>query len=117
MRWFLFLVFIALGAAMGLIYGWVINPAQYTDASPDLLKADYRTDYVLMAAETYSTGQDLNLAINRLGFLGSPSPAQAVTEAIAFAEEIGYHPADLLLMRNLLSALQAGAQGAEGASP
>ena len=116
-RWFFFLIFIVLGVAMGLIYGWVINPAQYTDASPDLLKEDYRTDYVLMVAEAYSSEQDLSLAIDRLGFLGGPSPAQAVAEAIAFAGRAGYHPDDLFLMQSLLLALQAGSQGGEGFTP
>jgi len=116
-RWLFFLLFIALGVAAGLIYGWVINPAQYTDASPDLLMEDYRTDYVLMVAETFSSGQDLGLAIDRLGFLGSPAPAQAVAEAVDFAERVGYHPDDLLQMRSLLSALLAGSQSGAGSSP
>ena len=102
---------------MGLIYGWVINPAQYTDASPDLLKEDFRADYVLMVAETYSAGQDINLAIARLGFLGDLSPAQAVVEAVAFGEKAGYHPTDLLQMRSLLTALQTGGQGGGGPNP
>ena len=116
-RWLFFLLFIALGVAAGLIYGWVINPAQYTDASPDLLMEDYRTDYVLMVAETFSSGQDLGLAIDRLGYLGSPAPAQVVAEAVDFAERVGYHPDDLLQMRSLLSALHAGSQGGAGSSP
>ncbi len=116
-RWLFFLLFIALGVAAGLIYGWVINPAQYTDASPALLKEDYRTDYVLMVAETFSSGQDLSVAIDRLEYLESPDPAQAVLEAVDFAERVGYHPDDLLQMRSLLSALQAGSQGGAGASP
>lgn len=116
-RWLFFLIFIALGVVAGLIYGWVINPAQYTDASPGLLMEDYRTDYVLMVAETFNSGQDLGVAIDRLGYLESPAPVQAVVEAVDFAGRVGYHPDDLLQMRNLLSALQVGTQGGAGSSP
>lgn len=93
---------------MGLIYGWVINPAQYTDTSPELLKMDYKTDYVLMVAETYQVDQDVDRAAQRLAFLATPDLIPMVKEAIAFAQEIGYHPADVALMNNLLSGLEAG---------
>jgi len=108
MRWFLFLVFITLGVAMGLIYGWIINPAQYTDTSPEMLKMDYQSDYVLMVAEAYQVDQDVDRAAQRLAFLAAPDLILRVKEAIAFAQEIGYHPADVTLMNNLLVGLEAG---------
>ena len=107
MRWFLFLVFIALGAIIGLIYGWVINPAQYKDVSPEMLNLDYRTDYVLMVAEAYQADQDIDQAVQRLAFLAAPEFVPVVKEAVAFAAEIGYHPADLAQMNNLLAGLEA----------
>jgi hypothetical protein len=116
-RWLFFLLFIVLGIIAGLIYGWVINPAQYTDATPDLLKEDFRADYVLMVAETYASGQDLDLAINRLRYLGGSSLPEVVAEAVDFGERVGYHPDDLLQMRSLLSALQTGGGGGAGSGP
>ena len=106
-RWFFFLLFITLGVGMGLLYGWVINPAQYTQASPDLLKDDFRTDYVLMVAERFHTEQNLAQAVGRLGYLGGGSHERLLEQAIEFAGKIGYHQDDVLLMRDLLSALQA----------
>jgi hypothetical protein len=47
-RWLTFLLAIAIGAAAGLYYGWVINPIRYIDAAPDSLRSDYKADYVLM---------------------------------------------------------------------
>ena len=61
-RWFVTLIALALGITLGLVYGWVINPVQYTDVTPDALRIDYRTDYVLMVAEAYRAEQDPALA-------------------------------------------------------
>ena len=50
LRWFLFFLSIALGLAAGLYYGWVINPVEYVNTTPDTLRVDYQADYVLMVA-------------------------------------------------------------------
>ena len=47
-RWILFIFAILVGAGLGLLYGWVINPVDYVDTTPDTLRIDYKTDYVLM---------------------------------------------------------------------
>jgi hypothetical protein len=51
-RWIKFLIAIGLGVAIGLFYSWTINPVQVVDSTPDTLRLDYRSDYVLMVAET-----------------------------------------------------------------
>jgi hypothetical protein len=72
------------------------------------LRIDYRTDYILMVAETYHREVDLEQAIRRLGMLGSTPPADMVYQAILFARKAGYTDGDQALMQALLSALQAG---------
>ena len=106
-RWIRFLLAIAIGAAGGLFYGWVLNPVKYVDTTPDTLRIDYKSDYVLMVAESYSSDSDLDLAARRLALLGDTPPVDIVREAVLFAERQGYVDTDVTLMRHLFSALQA----------
>jgi len=106
-RWLFFFAMIALGAAGGLYYGWVINPVRYVDTTPDTLREDYKTDYVLMVAEAYHADHDLGLAVRRLALLGDIRPADRLAQATLFAVENGYSQADLALMQQLADDLQA----------
>jgi hypothetical protein len=106
-RWIAFLIVIALGAAAGMLYGWVINPVGYVDTAPNSLRNDYKTDYVLMIAEAYTLDQDISLAARRLASLGDLPPSTHVDEALAFAVQNNYAQADMLLMRALAEALDA----------
>lgn len=106
-RWIGFLLAIAVGVGLGLLYGWVINPVEYTDTAPNTLRIDYKTDYVLMVAEAYQTEKDLPLALRRLALLGNAPPEQVVQQALLFARQAGYLETDLAKMQDLLTALQA----------
>lgn len=116
-RWIRFLLAILFGGALGLAYGWYLNPVQYVDTTPDTLRVDYKSDYVLMAAEAYSADADLELAARRLAQLGDDPPLEIVRQAILFAERQGYTDADIALMRALDSALQAWIPVVETAAP
>jgi len=105
-RWFLILIVIFLGIALGLVYGWVIDPVQYTDITPDALSDDYRTDYVLMVAEAYKAEEDPELAARRLAVLGSVPPALIAREAYAYAQGAVYPTDDLSLIQELTVALE-----------
>jgi hypothetical protein len=105
-RWLTTLIALALGITLGLVYGWVIDPVQYTDVTPDALRIDYRTDYVLMVAEAYRAEQDPALAARRLAVLGSEPPAVIAGEAESFARQAGYPSDDLTLIQELSVALQ-----------
>jgi hypothetical protein len=106
-RWILFLLSILLGAALGLLYGWVVNPVEYIDTAPDSLRVDYKADYVLMVAEAYSLDRDLPAAARRLALLGDAEPLEFARQAIMFGSQQGYNEADLALMRKLASDLQS----------
>ena len=106
-RWFFILIAAALGLSLGLVYGWIINPVQYTDITPDALRIDYRTDYVLMVAEAYRAEQDPALAAQRLAILGSDPPALIAGEAYNFARQTIYPADDLAPIQELAVALQA----------
>lgn len=106
-RWFSILILLGVGIALGLVYGWTINPVQYTDVTPDALRIDYRTDYVLMVAEAYQAEQDPALAARRLAVLGSEAPAIFTVEAENYARQASYPTDDLTLIQELTVALQA----------
>lgn len=105
-RWLSILITAFLGLALGLFYGWKINPVQYTDITPDVLSIDFRTDYVLMVAEAYRTEQDPELAAQRLAVFGSQPPALIAGEAETYARQTGYPPEDVTLIQELAVALQ-----------
>jgi hypothetical protein len=108
-RWFFFLLTITIGLAGGLYFGWFIQPVKYENTSPDSLRIDYKTDYVLMVAEAYQLDNDLPLAMRRLTFLGDASPEVSVQQAIRFANTYtpSYPPADLALINKLALALES----------
>jgi hypothetical protein len=105
-RWIKFLIAIGLGVAIGLFYSWTINPVQVVDSTPDTLRLDYRSDYVLMVAETYQLERDPAAAAQRLGRLGSDPAVLIVQQAIIFAETSGYPESDINLLAQLRDALQ-----------
>lgn len=66
---------ILLGLALGLALGWRIWPVTYTNTAPDVLRQDYRDDYVLMVATAYEVEGDLSKARERLILLDPEEPA------------------------------------------
>ena len=91
----------------GSAYGWVIDPVDFFDLTPDTLRADYKTDYVLMTAEAYRVEQDPGLAARRLAIFGSQSPSAIASEALNYARINGFSDADIALIQELVTAMQA----------
>lgn len=116
-RWIGFILAILLGAAAGMFYGWAISPVKYVDTTPQTLRIDYKSDYVLMVAEAYSVEKDMAQAVTRLSVLGSPEPGDIVREAILFAERQGYTDADVALMRSLERDLETWSPSLQGHAP
>jgi hypothetical protein len=106
-RWIGFFIAMAIGAAGGLFYGWVVNPVKYVDTTIDSLRIDYQSDYVLMVAETFKSEGSVPNAIQCLRFLGENPPVEQVQRAIDFAHEQGYSENDLTTLNTLLKTLQA----------
>jgi hypothetical protein len=107
-RWVRFFIVLVIGFGIGLLYGWVIDPVEYVDTDPESMRNDYKTDYVLMVAEAYQADRDVALAVQRLSFLGESFPVKIVEDAMIFAVQSEYAPADLGLLRDLSDALGAG---------
>jgi hypothetical protein len=106
-RWFPVILALILGIGSGLFYGWVVNPVQFTDITPEALRLDYKTDYVLMVAEAFQAEQDQDMAARRLAILGSKSPAILANEALTYAGQAGYPDTDLASLQELVLAMQA----------
>jgi hypothetical protein len=106
-RWLFILIALIAGIGMGLAYGWVIDPVDFFDLTPDTLRADYKADYVLMVAETYRTEQDPGLAARRLAIFGSQSPSTIASQGLKYAHTNGFADSDIALIQELVTALQA----------
>jgi hypothetical protein len=72
---------VVLGLLLGLIVGWGLWPVQWTDALPDVLRADLQEDYMRMAIDSYRATKSLNpqaaadLAVYRWDNLGAAAGA------------------------------------------
>ena len=106
-RWLLVLIALIAGIGIGLTYGWVIDPVDFFDLTPDTLRADYKTDYVLMTAEGYRAEQDPALAARRLAIFGSQSPSSIAKNGLDYARANGYSDSDVALLQELVTAMQA----------
>ncbi len=118
-HWLIPLLAILVGIAGGIFYGWVINPVKLVDTTPASLRADYRTDYVLMVAESYHADQDEMLAQKRLALLGTEPPTDVAQAALQRAQQSGYAASDISLLQELTRALQASqpVPTTEGSTP
>jgi hypothetical protein len=105
-RYILFFIAILLGFAAGVMYGWVINPVVYQNAGFDALRLDYKTDYVLMVAESYQVEHDIMMALAQLAYLDETSPLTLMTTASDYAESHDYAAQDIQRMWSLASDLE-----------
>lgn len=62
-----FVVGALLGLVLGLLFAWVIWPTSYYNATPAMLRQDFRDDYLAWVAREYAQNHDLQQAQTRLG--------------------------------------------------
>ncbi len=94
-----------IGLALGFAIGWGLWPVQYTNTAPDVLRQDYRDDYVLMTATAYQVDGDLARARERLALLDPVHPAGPAIELAGRLVESGGDPADIARLARLAWAL------------
>lgn len=68
-----------LGLALGLLYAWVLNPVEWTDATPEMLRVDFQVDYLSAAIDSYSVNRDVDLAVARYQSLGAAAESTLAT--------------------------------------
>jgi hypothetical protein len=76
-HWYL-LTGLLIGLAIGLLYTWVVNPVQFTDAAPSALKAEFKDAYRSLIAQAYQADGDVGRARGRLELLKDPQMAYAL---------------------------------------
>lgn len=89
-----------IGAAAGLVLGWVAWPIEFTEADPTVLEDSFKRDYTVMIASAYASNQDLDLARQRLNTLGTND-----TEAWLLRVTVDYilSEADEMQIRHLVA--------------
>jgi len=70
---------LVIGIGLGLVYAWFISPIEYVDATPQVLRADFKDDYRVAIAAAYAATGNLERARSRLNYLGDTDPVQALT--------------------------------------
>ena len=116
-RWAGFLLSIVVGLALGLAYGWLVNPQPPAETTLNSLRADYKTDAVLMVAEAYNADGDLERAKARLAELSSDPALLTAQQAIIKGGELAYPRADLETLARLAQALEKAPVAAGEAAP
>jgi len=62
---------VALGLGLGLIFGWGIWPVQWTDGTPEVLRADLQADYLRMTIDSLNRTGNVDKAMERWNNLGA----------------------------------------------
>ncbi len=78
----LFLVGLAVGLALGLVYSWLVDPVRLYNTTPPLLRTDYRHEWIRLAALGYVADGDMERALARLKGLREEDVHQALAAMI-----------------------------------
>lgn len=77
--WYL-LTGLVIGAVLGLVYAWVIQPVEYVNTAPASLRTDFKDQYRALIAAAYLGNSDLVRARARLELLQDPDIFRALSE-------------------------------------
>lgn len=107
-RFIFFFLAILIGVGAGLAFGWMMMPpAAPTNAPLGSLRADFKTDMVLMVAEDFQTEPNAMQALERLDKLDEGDPITLLGNSIQYAQGVGFSAEDLKLMQDLLNSIDA----------
>jgi len=77
--WYL-LTGLVLGAVIGLLYAWAVQPVQYTNTTPASLRPDFKDQYRALIAAAYLADGDLVRAKARLALLNDADVYRSLAE-------------------------------------
>jgi hypothetical protein len=101
-----FIVSILIGIILGLIYGWVINPAGVKNTTLSSMRTDFKADYVVMVSEIYAADHDLNAVKSYLNEITQgENVITTVQEALLVGQQFGYSNREMRAMADLEIAL------------
>jgi hypothetical protein len=102
------LLILAIGFGLGLYYAWMISPIRYIDTIPAALRTDFKEQYRVLIAASYSSTHDLARAKTRLALLDDNDPIQALNAQAQRMLSDG-QPSDLIQqVTTLANDLQSG---------
>lgn len=91
-----------------MAFGWtMMPPAAPINAPLGSLRADFRTDLVLMVAEDFQTDPNSMQALTQLDKLDEGDPITLLGDSVQYAQSIDYPAEDLKLMQDLLNSIDA----------
>ena len=76
-HWYL-LTGLAIGAIIGLLYSWLVQPVQYTNTTPASLRSEFKDQYRALIAAAYVANGDLVRAKARLELLKDENVAEVL---------------------------------------
>lgn len=62
---------LVIGFALGLVWGWVVQPVEWADADPSYLSGSYKEDYFRMVVDSYRVNFNGDLAKTRIDALNT----------------------------------------------
>jgi hypothetical protein len=102
--WYLFSG-VLIGLVLGLLYTWVIQPVQFVDTSPDLLRSEFKDQYRSLIALAYQSNDDVGRARSRLLLLDGDDMDAALAEQAGRVAQAGGSPAEAEALASLASAI------------
>ncbi|MCL4530905.1 MAG: hypothetical protein M1282_16035 [Chloroflexi bacterium] len=77
--WWIWLLALLVGFGIGLAYAWAVAPVRYVNTLPNTLRTDFKDQFRVAIAASYSATHNLDRAKARLALLGDADPVQALT--------------------------------------
>jgi hypothetical protein len=106
-HWYL-LTGLVIGALIGLLYSWLVQPVQYTNTTPASLRKEFKDKYRVMIANAYMANGDLVRAKARLELLKDEDVYQVLAEQAQRSLADGSSPEEARALGLLAVALGQG---------
>jgi hypothetical protein len=106
-QWYL-LTGLVIGAVLGLLYAWLLQPVQYTNTTPASLRADFKDQYRYLIASAYVADGDLVRARARMALLQDQDAYRALAEQAQRMLAAGSSFEQARALGMLAAALQSG---------
>lgn len=71
---------VGIGIGLALLVGWVWLPVDPYDTTPDVLRSDYKDEYVRLVSLAYQVEGDRETACARLASLDATAPTRPLVE-------------------------------------
>ncbi len=94
-----------LGLALGLIYGWLINPVTVPSVPASQLSPAFKQEYLFLVSQSYAVEGDLEQAKTRLGALKEPDLRKFLSDQLTGFLREGRRPDEVQNLAALAKAL------------